>query len=158
MGWHQSYQLGLSEMIYELGPNTRRNKKKIKKMPRESAQPPAKGRKDAMRLASPAARLLLLCIKLLAATHKTKQTSLPKQKRGGWKGAAWWGSCLGEPCSPGTVSGSPGSSAAEPSSSNVSCIKCSRRPARETWMCLRLIACARWACFFFFIWSTFFRC
>lgn len=31
MSWHQSYQLGLSEMIYELGPNTRRNKKKLKK-------------------------------------------------------------------------------------------------------------------------------
>lgn len=54
-------------------------KKKIKKMPRESAQPLAKGRKDAMRLASLAARLLLLCIKLLAATHKTKQTSLPAE-------------------------------------------------------------------------------
>lgn len=50
-----------------------------KKKPRESVQPLAKGRKDAMRLASPAARLLLLCIKLFAATYKTKQTSLPAE-------------------------------------------------------------------------------
>lgn len=63
-GWRHSYRLGLSEMIYELGPNTCRNKK----MQREPVQLQAKGRKDAMRLASPAAYLLLLCIKLFAAT------------------------------------------------------------------------------------------
>lgn len=63
-GWRHSYRLGLSEMIYELGPNTCRNKK----MQREPVQLQAKGRKDATRLASPAAYLLLLCIKLFAAT------------------------------------------------------------------------------------------
>lgn len=64
MGWRHSYQLGLSELIYELSPNIRRSKK----MQREPVQPQAKGREDAMRLASPAACLLLLCIKLFAVT------------------------------------------------------------------------------------------
>lgn len=148
-----------NQFICELSPSTRRKKK----MQREPVQLQAKGREDAMCLASPA--VVCSCFALSCLLQlKPKQTALPaganrkeiigrgvveggqRLPSGSW--ASWDHSAqLGD--IPWALSPVTGSALAKLSCCNVVCVNCSFHPVRKTWTCMKFIACTCWAFFLF---------